>query len=146
MTPAATTTRYRRILVYYDASASAKRAFAAAMRMARENGAELFVVSVALGWVNLEDVEDKALAELSFYRRKRELDALRSEIADQGLPVHVDLLEGDRSRQIVNAATRHAADVIVLGEGRISTLLRAVFASTAEQVRKLAKQPVVVIH
>ena len=146
MTPAATTTRYRRVLVYYDATASGQRAFEAALRMAHENGAELFIVSVALGWVNLEDVEDKALAELSLNRRKKELDALRSRIADQGLAVHMDLLEGNRPQQIVDAATRHAADVIVLGEGRISTLLRAVLASTAEQVRKLGKQPVVVIH
>lgn len=138
MTLAATAAQYRRVLVYYDASASAKRAVDAALKMAREHGSEVFVVSVALGWLNREDVEDKALAELSFYRRKRQLDALRSTVADHGIAVHLELLEGNRARQIADAAVRHAADVIVLGGRTRSALF--------QEVAKLAKQPVLPIQ
>lgn len=69
---------YHRILVYYDGSRTGKRAFHAALDLARTHEAELFVVCVALARRNALDVEDKALVEHSLHARQKQLVGLRT--------------------------------------------------------------------
>ena len=54
---------YRRILVGYDGSAAGRKAFDAALELARRDAAELYVLSVARPPEIGDDVETEAVIE-----------------------------------------------------------------------------------
>jgi len=115
MTPG-TSTQYRRILLYYNGTKAAGRALRTALDPAREHEAELFVVAVALPRL-MENVDDKSLAELSFYSQQNRLRA------------HFEVLQGEHAEELARAAERHGAR-----------------SSLAEQLKQRLRQLLLVVH
>jgi nucleotide-binding universal stress UspA family protein len=137
---------YRRILVYYDGTKTGKRAFRTALDLARAHDADLFVVCVALARLNMENVDDKSLADLSFHSQRKRLAALRTIATAERIRAHFEVLQGTHSEQLVQAADRHSADVIILGERQRSKLARMLLHSLPEQVKQRARQQVLVVR
>jgi nucleotide-binding universal stress UspA family protein len=73
---------------------------------------------------------------------------IRSELADEGedtTPVHVDVLDGDSTHEIVESARLCDARVIVVGTGRHDTIGRFLYGERALQILGAADRPVLVV-
>jgi hypothetical protein len=77
-----------------------------ALQLARQDGAELFVVAVALARVIPEDPESKALSDLSVLRCESLLKEARARLEGAGIRAYFALLQGDRAEEISDAAAR----------------------------------------
>lgn len=135
-------TAYKRVLVVYDGTPASRRALASAIDWARR-GAELFVVTIALARLVPEDVDSKAVSDLSEARRRSMLKQAEAAVASAGLRGHFDLLRGDRREQIRRAAERYNVDAIVLGEAK--ALGRLLFGSPGVKIRELTGRPVIAV-
>ncbi len=117
----------KRVLIAYDGREGASKALATAAHFAADLGLPLTVATVAERNVGPADL----------------LEA-RSYLEPYGLDVKLLLLEGNPVNEILRAATRQDADLIVMGtycHGRAQEL---VFGGTLWQVIKKADRPVLV--
>ncbi|VTU31429.1 universal stress protein [Variovorax sp. PBL-E5] len=121
---------FNHILLAYDATEASDLAFERALALAQEAHAPLHVVAVA--WS--AEVETHASLDLARARCWESLQLLRRRGADAQVPVDVEVLEGDCPTQIVAAADRLGADLLVIGHRRRSLLSRLAEASVAKRV------------
>jgi nucleotide-binding universal stress UspA family protein len=111
---------FRRILVAYNDSPSARRALETGVALAREQGAELVAVAVGrslpLPGQSIADVRDLHAA------RERAcagwLSAALAYADGRGVPLATEIRIGLVSRQVADAATGYQADLLVVGRGR----------------------------
>lgn len=125
---------FRKILLAYDGTQSSEIAFGRAMEAAREAHAPLHVVAVA--WsaeVETHASLDQARAQCWAY-----LAPLRDRGADARVDVELEVVEGNCSEQIVAAADRFGADLIVIGHRKRALLRRLAETSLAKRVIDLA--------
>jgi universal stress protein A len=140
-----------RILVPTDFSAGSERAWAEARRLAARLGAELVLVHVL--------VETPLYSEGPFtMKRARDVfDAARAWAvktlgewtaiaAAAGLSARWVLRTGVPYKEIVGAAARERADLIVIGTHGRGGLDRALLGSVADRVIRLAPCPVVTVR
>ena len=140
----------RKIVVATDFSAASRPAFAAALDLARRDGARLVVLHVMMppspfvvgdlpgSWLELEararrDAERRLAAAVS--------QAERSGIATTGT-----LVKGVPGEVIVRVARREGADLIVTGTHGRSGLGRLFVGSVAARVLGTAKCPVLTVR
>lgn len=137
---------YRKILVGYDGSAAARKAFDTALDLAAKHGAELFVLSVARPPEIGDDVETEAVIENSRQHHRRMLAELKTSIAAKGVKTHFEVAVGHPAEQIIYDADRHGADLIVVGNRGRSNLARFLLGSVSKQVVQHAGHPVLVVR
>ena len=130
----------RNVVLAYDGSGASDRAFEHALDLAKEAHASLHVVAVA--WTaEIETRVGLDKVRLDCWTR---LDTLR----ERGIAAHVDVAvevaEGGPSEQIVAAADRVGADLLIIGHRRRSLLCRMAEASVAKRVIDRAHCPVLV--
>lgn len=137
------------LLVGHDGSAAAAQAVRWAGRLAARLQCELHVVrtwvistaprprSASTGYVPPLDEYEAAV-----------LEALRADVAVVGLPeeveVHCHVVHGPTSRRLLEASSS-GAEMLVVGSRGAGGFRGLVFGSTAEQVVKYARCPVVVV-
>jgi nucleotide-binding universal stress UspA family protein len=140
-----------RLLVPTDFSAGSERAWSLARRLAERLGAELVLVHVL--------VEAPLYSEgpFSMKRARDVFDAARAwavntlgewtaSAAAAGLSVRWVVRTGVPYEEIVGAATRERADLIVIGTHGRGGLDRALLGSVADRVIRLAPCPVVTVR
>jgi nucleotide-binding universal stress UspA family protein len=140
-----------RLLVPTDFSAGSERAWSLARRLAERLGAELVLVHVL--------VEAPLYSEgpFSMKRARDVFDAARAwavktlgewtaSAAAAGLSVRWVVRTGVPYEEIVGAATRESADLIVIGTHGRGGLDRALLGSVADRVIRLAPCPVVTVR
>lgn len=140
---------YRRIVHATDFSPASSRALAAAVGLAQRLRAELRLVHV---------VDNSPL--LSYYTlvyQAHRIDTTRRRQARQALQrlaerkvgrrvrVRVDVRVGNPAEQILVAARRARADLIVLGSHGYTALEHALLGSTAEKVVRRSPVPVLIV-
>jgi universal stress protein A len=148
-----TTTTTRKILYATDYSRASARALDEAVRLARQNDAELLVVHViepVTPYVTGEDfgsaelymkLEETTKKEAEFSMNKL-LDKLqKSKVKAKGL-----LLKGTPHDQIVNTAKRRSADLIVIGTHGRTGLSKLFMGSVAGKVVSTATCPVLTVR
>lgn len=148
-----TTTTTRKILYATDYSRASARALDEAVRLARQNDAELLVVHVmepVTPYVTGEDfgsaelymkLEETTKKEAEFSMNKL-LDKLqKSKVKAKGL-----LLKGTPHDQIVSAAKRRNADLIVIGTHGRTGLSKLFMGSVAGKVVSTASCPVLTVR
>lgn len=148
-----TTTTTRKILYATDYSRASARALDEAVRLARQNNAELLVVHVmepVTPYVTGEDfgsaelymkLEETTKKEAEFSMNKL-LDKLqKSKVKAKGL-----LLKGTPHDQIVSAAKRRNADLIVIGTHGRTGLSKLFMGSVAGKVVSTAGCPVLTVR
>jgi nucleotide-binding universal stress UspA family protein len=137
---------YRKILVGYDGSEAARKAFDTALELAAKDGAELYVLSVARLPDVADDVETEAVIENSRNHHRRMLAELKSAVAAKGVKVHYEVTAGHPAEQIIYDADRHEVDLIVVGHRGRSKFARLLLGSVSKQVVQYADRPVLVVR
>ena len=144
-------TRFRRILMATDFSPASDAAFEEAARLARESGAALTIVhayeapinAMASYWPVDDYLESFVAARTQAEARMQELLARE---ALRGLRVRPVLARGLPAPEIVEAALREQADLIVMGTHGRRGAARLILGSVATSVIALAPCPVLTIR
>jgi universal stress protein A len=144
--------RIRRIVHPSDFSRASQGAFAKAVELARDNGAELWLVHVLTpvipmvgdGYISpklYDDLEASARA----YGQK-ELDKLVDKASKSKVRVKTALLEGIPHEQIIRAARSKHADLIVIGTHGRTGIAKLFLGSVAGRVVSTAPCPVMTVR
>jgi nucleotide-binding universal stress UspA family protein len=143
---------YRRILHPTDFSRASRPAFERAVKLARQEGAELLIVHVMVppapfvgnGYVSPKTYEDlEAAARKS---AESQLKAVLARANKAGARAKAILTEGIPVEQIVRAAKGKRADLIVIGTHGRTGFSRFFLGSVAERVVQLASCPVLTVR
>ena len=144
---------YQRILVAFDGSAVAGRALRDAIKLAREQHAQLRIVSVVdLGpvyWVPLTGVNVAEIEQAVIQQTQKELHDAATLARRQGLDAETTVRRADGRRvtdEIVAEAKSWPADLIVLGTHGRGGIERLVLGSVAEGVARAAPVPVLLVR
>ena len=138
---------FKKILCPTDFSAASGNSVRWGLAFAQEADAELLVLHVFEHTVGVED-ESFPRSALAAYRRDYQAWAVGRlhdqvpESAKSWCRVTELTRVGSAHREIVQAATEHACDLIVLGVGRHRDLADRIFGSTTQHVVRAAACPV----
>jgi nucleotide-binding universal stress UspA family protein len=144
---------YRKILVAVDGSAPATKGLREAIRLAKSEGARLFILNVVDEFYAFAPLDGLAPSvdlvpmlreggEKILAKAKRVADA--AEV--KSTPVLREMLSGPAADPIVREAKKLGADLIVLGTHGRRGVRRMVLGSDAEQVVRLASVPVLLVR
>jgi nucleotide-binding universal stress UspA family protein len=137
---------YRRILVGYDGSKSATKAFQKALELAAADKAELHVLTVVRPPEIGDDVEGEAVIENSRRYHKKLLARLRRPVSAKGVKGVFEVAVGHPAQQIIYHADRNEADLIVLGDRGHSKFAKLLLGSVSKQVVQYANRAVLVVR
>jgi len=137
---------YRRILVGYDGSEAASKAFDSALNLAKNHGAELYVLAVVRPPEIGDDVETEAVIGNSREYHRKLLVPLRREAEQVGIQGHFEVAVGHPAEQIMFNADRHQVDLIVVGDRGRSKFARMLLGSVSKTVVQYADRPVLVVR
>lgn len=144
---------YRRILVPFDGSATAREALASAIGLARETGGQLRLVHVVeeSAYLTGYDIGAYSGALLNAMRDtgQRVLAEGAATAQQAGVPVVTELIEqmGERLGESIARCVRGwNADLVVVGTHGRRGFGRVVLGSGAEQIIREAAAPVLVIR
>jgi len=132
----------KKILLAYDGSEAAGRAFDQARELADRFGAELTVLAVARPPEIGDDVETEAVVENSRKYYHRILQPLR----DKAAKAHFDVVVGHPAVKITAYAEAHGIDLIVLGHRGKTLFERWLIGSVAKKVMSYAHCSVLVVR
>lgn len=133
---------FNKILVAYDGTESAESAFEQAAQLARSAHRPLHVVAVA--WS--AEVETRVAIEMKIKEYTTMLDELRARQRNADLELEVEIAEGNPHEQIVHAAKRLDADLLVIGHRRRGLMHRLAEMSVAKRVIDHAHCPVMIAN
>lgn len=137
---------FHKIAVPYDGSQPSRQAFECALEVAVRFGAELRVVSVVRLPEPTTRVELHAVIEEGERHFSDEFQGLAKLAAERGLALQTEVLEGHPADQILRAAERFGADLIVMGRRGRTTVGRWLLGSVSERVLRDAHCPTLVVH
>ena len=142
----------RRLLHPSDFSSASRAAFAKAVELAHASGAQLTILHVrpvtlplmGEGYISPQTYEDlERSAEAS---ARKELDRLVQRAKKRGVRANGLLAIGVAHEQIVRAARRVRADMIVMGTHGRTGISRLFLGSVASRVLSLASCPVLTVR
>jgi len=136
----------KRVLVGYDGSEHAAKAFAMAVDLAGKYGAELEVVCVAQPPEPPGMVETEAVLEAAQEHFEKAFAALRPQAEAAGLHPQLTVLVGNPADQIVHHAGTTGADLIVLGHRGKSRMQRWLLGSISKRVSSYAHCAVLIVR
>jgi nucleotide-binding universal stress UspA family protein len=141
----------RRILHATDFSPASRPAFGTALRLARRSRARMLLLHVMVPpspFIGDGRPPSSYMDLLVHARRaaRRRLAAAVARARRTGVPASAVLVEGLPTEEILRAARRPRADVIVLGTHGRTGLRRAFMGSVAERVVTQARCPVLTVH
>jgi nucleotide-binding universal stress UspA family protein len=127
--------KYRKILVAYDGSKSARNALAIASQMARENNSWIKVIAVLPSYEGDLELVGVANIRETMEGPGRELLAEAQRIADAGdFHILTNLEQGEPFERIVHVAEEENCDLIVMGRKGLSPLERELMGSVTSRV------------
>jgi nucleotide-binding universal stress UspA family protein len=144
--------RLRRVLYATDFSPASRRAFTAALTIAKALGARLTIVYVMapiIPTVPEQYLDAVTLDQLDKQARRwsaRQLNSLAEKAKKAGLRATTLLRAGDPVEQIVRAGRSTRADLIVVGTHGRRGLPKFFLGSVAERVVAMAPCPVVTVR
>ena len=136
----------KRILVGYDGSEHAAKAFAAAVDLAAKYGAELEVLCVARPPEPPEMVETEAMLENAQEHYEQAFAALRPQAEAAGSHPTLTVLVGNPADQIIHHANQTGTDLIVLGHRGKSAIARWLLGSVSKRVLSYAPCDVLIVR
>lgn len=137
----------KRILLAYDGSAPADKAYAFALDIAKKYDADLYVLAVARPPEFGDDVETEAVIENSRKHYQKVLVPLRVQAPSQGVRLHFEVVVGHPAEQIIrHAEDQYKADLIVLGHRGKSLFERLRLGSVSKHVIQYAACAVTVVR
>jgi len=136
----------KKILVAYDGSESAKKAFDMTLELAKKFEAAVEVVAVAQPPEFAEDVETEALLENAQRQCQELLEPLKGKAASAGIDAHLKVAVGHPAEQVVYHAEEHGIDLIVMGHRGRTFLNRWLLGSVSKRVMAHAPCSVMVVR
>jgi nucleotide-binding universal stress UspA family protein len=137
---------FKRILLGYDGSEPAKKAFENSLEMARSFGAELSIVTVVRPPEFAEEVETEAVIENARSHFDSELGKLRARASAAGVHTAVHVRVGHPAEQIIAAAEEWGAELIVTGHRGKGLFERWLLGSVSRLVIAYAHCTVMVVR
>lgn len=138
---------YEHILLPTDGSAEMDAVVEHALSLAEHHGADvhaLYVLDTASMGTLPMDTSADAVASMLEDEGETALDAIESRAGD--VPVTRQITDGSPSRQIVQYATAHDIDVIVMGTHGRGGIDRLLLGSVAEHVVRTSPIPVLTVR
>jgi nucleotide-binding universal stress UspA family protein len=132
----------KHILVAYDGSESADRAFEQSVELASRYGAELTVLAVARPPEFGEEVETEAVVENS----RRHYHQLLKPLKDKAPNARYEVAVGHPAVRITTYAETHGIDMIVIGHRGKTLFDRWLIGSVAKKVISYAPCSVLVVR
>jgi nucleotide-binding universal stress UspA family protein len=136
-----------KILIATDGSDGAKAAVADGLRLARRLDAEVVFVAVEHAQRPPFGVPPYYIADPDAHHyAAATIDAALTEARDQGVTAHGEVLPPslDPAHEILEAARRVDADLIVVGSRRLGAIAGAILGSVSRSVVRHADRPVLV--
>jgi nucleotide-binding universal stress UspA family protein len=137
---------FKKILLAYDGSEPAKKAFDHCLEMVRCLGAEFSIVTVIRPPELAEDVETEALIENARSHCDSELQKLRLRARAAGMEPAVHIRVGHPAEQIIAAAEEWHADLVITGHRGKGLFERWLLGSVSRLVIAYAHCAVMVIR
>ena len=124
----------KKILVGYDGSEPAARAFDFALDLGRRYGAALHILAVARPPEFGTEVETEAVIETSRHHFAHVLQPLKARLATESIESKFEVVVGHPAKQLLLYAERHGIDHIVVGHRGHSVFEHWLLGSVARQV------------
>jgi nucleotide-binding universal stress UspA family protein len=124
----------KHVLIAFDGSESATRAFEFGLDLAKKFGAELRVLAVVRPPELPEDLETEALVESAREYYERQFGALQSRALKVNVKASFAVAVGHPAEQIVHYAETEGMDHIVLGDRGKTFFRRWLIGSVSKQV------------
>lgn len=144
---------YKRILVPVDGSATSNRGLREAVRLAKNQKAQLWLVHVVEEYFVTQVGEGIAYSQEMFDSMRaggrRVLARVEASVRKSGVKVHSVMLESVATRVsdlVVRQARKVKADLIVIGTHGRRGITRAVMGSDAEAVVRESPVPVLLVR
>jgi len=135
-----------RVLIGYDGSSAAERAFEFALDLARQYAAELHVLAVARPPEYGTEVETEAMIEQGRRHYAHVLKPLKARLGGGTPKSAFEVAVGHPAEQILLYAERHRIDLIVVGHRGHTGFGRWLIGSVARQVIVHAECAVTVVR
>ena len=138
---------FSNIVIAWDASARARRAFDCGLELARKFSARVKLVAVATSVEHSGTERDRAAsmsaAERFYAERGQEL---LSAARERGIQVDLAVIPGSHPAQdVVEYARKHGADLIIVGRRGMSTAERFMLGSVSYRIVRYAPCAVLVV-
>jgi len=137
---------FHKILHGHDGSAGASLALETAIRLARENQAELHMICVEempYFPTSIDEVIEERNEEN--HRFRKVIGRAQGQAAAQAVTLHAHVVAGHAVRDIVGFIEGHGIDLLVVGFMGHSALYDRIIGSTAERLVRLAPCSVMVV-
>jgi len=134
------------ILIGYDVSPQAEKAFSFGLDLAAKYGARMLVVSVASPPEPPEMVETQAVLENAKEYYEGHFAKLRDAAVTTGVAVEFLVLVGHPADQIVRLAVERKADLIVMGHRGRSAIEQWLLGSVARRVMNHAPCTITIVR
>jgi nucleotide-binding universal stress UspA family protein len=125
---------FKKLLIAYDGSDHAKRAFGLALDIADADEAEIVVLSVAQPAEPATMVETTATIETATEHFEQQFNDLRQKAERRGVTLRTEVAVGHVADQIIHVATDKQADLIVMGHRGKSLVERWLLGSVSKRV------------
>jgi len=138
---------FKRILLAYDGSEYANKAYEYVLKLAQINGGcEVYLISVANipEFVNSKDEVDEALNAAKLYYGKI-LGNARKLANEKGIKIFTEVIPGHPVDSVIRFAEKHECDLIVVGEKGTSGVRRYIIGNVAENIARHAKCSVLIV-
>jgi len=139
---------YRKILVAYDGSKGAKKAFETALQLAAIFQAEMWALAVEEHLPHFAATIDEMEEEKSFANRYYEeyLDSASAEAMKKGIKLKPLIQAGHVARTILEVTQEGRFDLVVMGHSGHSEAWAAFLGTTAEKVSRHAPCTVLIVR
>jgi nucleotide-binding universal stress UspA family protein len=134
------------VLVGYDGSKQSEKAFEIALEIATRFGSKVIAVSVIRPPEPAAEGELAAVLDDAKNHFEETFSNLRKSAEQRRVTLQTEIAVGHPAEQLVMAAERHGADLIVMGRRGKSTFQRWMLGSISERVLRYAHCPVLVVH
>ncbi len=136
----------KKIIVAYDGSDQAEKAFVWAADLAAKFAAQLVVLAVARPPEPPEAVETMAVLESATDYYRQHFEDLKKKAAALGVLVRFEVRVGHPAEQIIHFANEEGADVIVMGHRGKTFVQRWLLGSVSKRVLSYAHCTVVIVR
>lgn len=137
---------FKKLLVAYDGSPAALKAFERSVEMAKSFGAQLAIVVVLRPPEFAEEVETRAVIEGARNRFDEEIASLQIRARASGIELVPHTCVGHPAEQIIAVADRWGADLIVTGHRGQGLFERWLLGSVSRVVIAYARCAVMVVR
>ena len=139
---------FQHILVAYDGSAGAKKAFETALHLAQLSQTGVFTLAVEdrLPRLSATVGEMEEAKELANHYYHQQLSAAYLLALQSNVPFHSEIRVGHAARTIVEVAREQHADLLVLGSSGHSNVWGLFLGTTAEKVSRHAPCAVLLVR